>query len=102
MTIPRASITSNCAGGSDCMPDIRSRSLTLRSIRHAGTGAVVIWSALAAAQEMERRPYSAVPIGTNFIVADYARSSGDILFDPSLPVTNLQAKINTYSLGFSH
>ncbi|MDN7180224.1 transporter [Caballeronia sp. SEWSISQ10-4 2] len=33
---------------------------------------------------------------------DYARSSGDILFDPSLPVTDLQAKINTYSLGLSH
>jgi len=51
---------------------------------------------------MEPRSYSAVPIGTNFIVMDYARSSGDILFDPSLPVTDLQAKINTYSLGLSH
>lgn len=100
MTVPRASIDSNCARGSGCRPDIRSR--TARSFRYASTGAVVIWSALAAAQEMEPRSYSAVPIGTNFVVVDYARSSGDILFDPSLPVTDLQAKINTYSLGLSH
>jgi Putative MetA-pathway of phenol degradation len=32
----------------------------------------------------------------------YSRSSGDVLFDPSLPITNLQARINTYSLGYSH
>jgi len=102
MTMPRASITSNCAGRSGCMPEVRSWTLTIRSLRHAGVSTVVIWSALAAAQEMEPRTYSAVPIGTNFIVVDYARSSGGILFDPSLPVTNLQAKINTYSLGISH
>lgn len=56
----------------------------------------------ASSQEMEPRSYSAVPIGTNFIAASYARSSGDILFDPSLPVTNLHANINTFALGFSH
>ena len=71
-------------------------------IRHASASAVVIWSTLAAAQEMEPRSYSASRSETNFIVMDYARSSGDILFDPSLPVTDLQAKINTYSLGLSH
>jgi hypothetical protein len=51
---------------------------------------------------MEPRSYSAVAIGTNFVVMDYSRSSGDISFDPSLPVTDLQAKINTYTLGLSH
>jgi hypothetical protein len=96
MTITRASIDSNCTR------DIRSWTQTVRSFRHASAGAVVIWSTLVAAQEMEPRSYSAVPIGTNFIVMDYSRSSGDILFDPSLPVTDLQAKINTYSLGLSH
>jgi Putative MetA-pathway of phenol degradation len=62
----------------------------------------IFWPCLAPAQEMEPRSYSAVPVGTNFIVADYSRSSGDVLFDPSLPITNLQARINTYSLGYSH
>lgn len=62
----------------------------------------VFWLSSAAAQEMEPRSYSAVPVGTNFVVASYSRSSGDVLFDPSLPITNLQARINTYSLGYSH
>jgi hypothetical protein len=63
---------------------------------------LIFWSVSAPAQEMEPRTYSAVPIDTNFIVVEYARSSGDILFDPSLPVTDLQAKINTYAIGYSH
>ncbi|MFM0168469.1 transporter [Paraburkholderia sediminicola] len=56
----------------------------------------------AHAQEMEPRAYSAVPVGTNFAVFDYARSSGDVSFDPSLPITNVQARINIFSLGYSH
>src|SRR5260370_22626613 len=102
MTIPRLSIDSNRARGSGRTPDIRSRTQTVRCFRHASAGAVVIWSTLAAAQEMEPRSYSAVPIGTNFIGMDYARSSGDILFDPSLPVTDLQSKINTHSRWLRH
>jgi hypothetical protein len=51
---------------------------------------------------MEPRSYSAVPLGTNFVVAGYARSTGDVSLDPSLPITDLQARINTYSLGYSH
>ncbi|MEZ2354370.1 transporter [Caballeronia sp. RCC_10] len=51
---------------------------------------------------MEPRAYSDVPIGTNFVVLNYARSSGQVLLDPSLPVTDLQAKINAYSIGYSH
>ena len=61
-----------------------------------------LWSSVLTAQELEPRSYSAVPVGTNFVVATYARSTGDILFDPSLPVTDLHAGINTYSLGYSH
>jgi hypothetical protein len=102
MKIPRASIDSNRARVFGRTPAILSRTRTALSNRHASAGAVVILSTLVAAQEMEPRSYSAVPIGTDFIVMDYTRSSGDILFDPSLPVTDLQAKINTYSLGLSH
>jgi hypothetical protein len=65
-------------------------------------GVALLWSALTSAQEMEPRTYSAVPIGTNFVVVSYAQSSGDVSFDPSLPITNVQAKINTWSIGYSH
>jgi hypothetical protein len=63
---------------------------------------VLLWSASVPAQEMEPRAYSAVPVGTNFIVLNYSRSSGQVLLDPSLPITDLQARINVYSIGYSH
>ena len=97
--IPSASIDLNRENRVRRSP---SRSRIARRFRHVAASVAGIWSALALAQEMEPRTYSAVPVGTNFVVADYARSSGDITFDPSLPVTGLQATINNYSLGYSH
>ncbi|CAE6818206.1 hypothetical protein R69888_05977 [Paraburkholderia haematera] len=73
--------------------------------RLAWLGAALLLSISALpirAQEMEPRAYSAVPVGTNFAVFDYERSSGDVSFDPSLPITNVQAHINVFSLGYSH
>ena len=81
---------------------VNALSRQVNSIRHATGGAVLLWSALTSAQEMEPRSYSAVPIGTNFVVANYARSSGGVSLDPALPITGLEATINTYSLGYSH
>jgi hypothetical protein len=52
------------------------------------------------AQELEPRSYSASPIGTNFIGVAYSRLSGDVLTDPSLPIANAQARINTYALTY--
>ncbi|KJK23036.1 hypothetical protein UB46_17815 [Burkholderiaceae bacterium 16] len=63
---------------------------------------LLIWAATSPAQEMEPRAYSAVPVGTNFLLVNYARSSGEVLLDPSLPVTDLQATINAYATGYSH
>ena len=76
-----------------------------RRRRLAWLGAALLYSLSAPptqAQEMEPRAYSAVPVGTNFVVFDYARSSGDVSFDPSLPITNVQAHINVFTLGYSH
>ncbi|WP_408364313.1 transporter [Paraburkholderia sediminicola] len=76
-----------------------------RRFRFAWVGPALLCSMSAPsvhAQEMEPRAYSAVPVGTNFAVFDYARSSGNVSFDPSLPITNVQAHINIFSLGYSH
>ena len=48
----------------------------------------------AAAQQLEPRAYSASPVGTTFAGASYARSSGDVVFDPTLPFTDVSAKIH--------
>jgi hypothetical protein len=52
------------------------------------------------AQELEPRAYSASPVGTNFIVASYSRLDGQVLTDPSLPITDVQAKIDLQTLGY--
>ncbi|MFM0694271.1 transporter [Paraburkholderia graminis] len=71
-------------------------------LQHATAAVVLLWPTLSCAQEMEPRAYSAAPTGTNFIVASYARSTGGMSLDPTLPVTDVSAKINTYLLGYSH
>jgi hypothetical protein len=62
----------------------------------------VLLGASASAQELEPRTYSAAPVGTNFVVFSYAYLTGNVLTDPSLPVTNVQARINSFSLGYEH
>lgn len=51
------------------------------------------------AQELEPRAYSASPTGLNFLVVGFARSSGGVIFDPSIPVTNVEAKVNSPVFG---
>jgi hypothetical protein len=54
----------------------------------------------ARAQQLEPRAYANLPIGLNFLIAGYAYSHGDVLFDPSLPVSDAKAKVNTLLLGY--
>jgi len=102
MTMLGASIDSRCEVRTGRPADCDLRTRKIRRLKSRGAGIALCWSALASAQEMEPRSYSAVPVGTNFVVAGYARSAGDVSLDPSLPITDLQARINTYSLGYSH
>ncbi len=39
-------------------------------------------ASVAAAQDLEPRAYSPAPLGTNFIVVTYSRTSGDVLHLP--------------------
>lgn len=52
------------------------------------------------AQELEPRAYSPNPTGVNFLVAGYARSAGGVLFDPSLPFSDVEAELNALVAGY--
>lgn len=52
-------------------------------------------SRTASAQDLEPRAYSASPVGTTFAGVGFGRSSGDITFDPSIPITNVHGTFNT-------
>jgi hypothetical protein len=56
----------------------------------------------ARSQELEPRVYSASPINTNFAVGTFTNSTGNVLLDPSLPLSDVHASINTISLSFTH
>jgi hypothetical protein len=60
---------------------------------------LMLFAMSAAAQQLEPRAYSASPIGTSFAVLVFGRSSGDVSFDPSIPVTNVHATLYSPGLG---
>jgi Putative MetA-pathway of phenol degradation len=74
--------------------------------RHLGPAAALFmagaWAPHASAQELEPRAYSPNPVGVSFVVAAFARSTGGILTDPSLPVDDVEAEVDTTVLGFGH
>jgi hypothetical protein len=66
--------------------------------------AVAAWQALAtaptSAQELEPRAYSASPVGANFVGVTYSYSSGAVLFDPTVPITDAHADVDGLALGY--
>jgi len=65
----------------------------------ARVGTVALLLVLAAAhaawaQQLEPRAYSASPTGVNFVGMGYTYSTGDVLFDPTLPFSDVRAQLN--------
>ena len=58
------------------------------------------FSMSAIAQELEPRTYANTPTGVNLLSAGYAYSSGNILLDPTLPVEDLDGRLNIGTLGY--
>ena len=62
--------------------------------------AMLVVSATAAAQELEPGAYTVSPVGINLFNAGYSVNSGEVAFDPSLPVENASATIHTVMLSY--
>jgi len=68
-----------------------------------GTGLLIAGLGLTSlinAQQLEPRAYSVSPVGTNIVVLGYGRSTGEIAFDTSLPITDASATINGAFAGY--
>ena len=66
-------------------------------------GAVLLaGGSTASAQELEPRSYSASPIGASFFVANYSYSTGGILPDPTVPVTDVHVFLSAFTAGYGH
>lgn len=51
-------------------------------------------------QDLEPRAYSAAPVGTRFLVTGLGYTAGSVLLDPSVPITDLRAKIGLLAPGY--
>jgi hypothetical protein len=77
---------------------VRAKSLGLRALVLLGAAA----AAPASAQQLEPRAYSPSPVGANFFGVGYAHSSGDVVFDPSLPFSDVSAHVNAVAPFYAH
>ena len=71
------------------------------ALRHflAAVGVAALLGAVAGAQDLEPRAYSPSPVGTTFAGFAFGRSSGDISFDPTIPITNAHATVDSSGFG---
>jgi len=52
------------------------------------------------AQELSPRAYWPTPVGTRLLISGYSYSSGDVLLDPTLPIYDVDSRINTAFIGY--
>jgi hypothetical protein len=62
--------------------------------------AISFWSVAALAQELAPRAYWPAPTGTNVLVLGYQYSAGDIVTDPSLPISGVESNINFAQVSY--
>ena len=80
---------------------MRTRSIAVSWLRSTLFGLVAIVSRVGA-QELEPRAFSPNPTGMNYVVLAYSRSTGGVLFDPSVPVTDVDARFSAAVAGYGH
>jgi hypothetical protein len=59
-------------------------------------------AALVSAQELEPRAYAPSPVGANFLVTAFSWSSGDVVFDPTIPITDVEADVRAFVVAVGH
>ena len=60
---------------------------------------LMFFTATLSAQDLNPRAYTRVPVDLPFIVAGFGYTYGSVLLDPTLPIQDLEAKVETPSLG---
>src|SRR6476469_1730849 len=68
----------------------------------AGIAAMLATAAPAGAQDLEPRAYAANPVGAAFLLVAWARSSGGVVTDPTLPVDDIEATIDGFPIGIGY
>ena len=78
------------------------RLLTWCCLLCVALSAISLWSSAAAAQELNPRAYWPAPTGTKVFVVGYQYSGGDVVTDPSLPITGVDSEIDFAQVTYQH
>ncbi len=70
-------------------------------IRTATAVVLAVGASPAAAQSIEPRAYSNVPVGVNFLIGGYAYTRGGVSFDPALPVSDPRLTTSSAVLAYA-
>jgi hypothetical protein len=62
---------------------------------------LLLLAASAPAQELDPRAYTPVPVDGNLVISAFTYQAGEVLLDPSLPITDLSAKLGIATLGYA-
>ena len=68
----------------------------------AGILTALLNTGSVSAQDLEPRAYSPSPVGTTFLVVTATRSTGGVLTDPSIPLTDVEAQLELGGVGVGH
>ena len=70
-------------------------------VRCAGVGllCLLLLAAPVAAQDLDPRAYANVPVNGTFLIWGFSVSHGGVVTDPTLPVTDISATVETPSVG---
>jgi hypothetical protein len=68
--------------------------------RAAFLGLALLVPSLCAAQDLTPRAYFPTPVSSNAVIVTYALSDGEVLFDPTLPVTNSTGTIHMSGVSY--
>lgn len=64
--------------------------------------AILLLPAAGAAQDLTPRAYLSLPVSSNAIILTYAFSDGELVFDPTLPITDATGTIHTPVVSLYH
>jgi len=79
----------------------RARSMSAWRRLCSGAGLCLVLASPAWAQDLDPRAYARVPVDGTFFVGGFSLSHGGVLTDPTLPVTDIKATVETPSLGLA-
>jgi len=61
---------------------------------------IALLPAMASGQDLTPRAYVATPVGSSALIVSYAFADGELLFDPTLPITDASGTIHTPALSY--